>query len=328
MELVLQKGLKHQQDAVNAISEVFTGVEITPPNAFFENPGFSLADPSLIGNIKELQKNLPVEYRSKRRSSEYLNLDIKMETGTGKTYVYTQAIYALHNQYGFNKFIIAVPSLAIKAGTAQFLKDPYVKRHFSDVCNYGTEIELGILEAQTRKKNRRSYFPSAVADFVKGSNMNSKKIYVLLVNMQLLAVRKNGMLSRDDYDYGVEGFYRPLDALRSTRPIVIIDEPHRFDRGQKSFQVITDELKPQSIIRFGATFPEISSGRGRNKVTVKDYENLLYDLNACQSFNQNLIKGVTKEHFEPASKLEEKVKITSMSLETLWQLFTMLLREL
>ena len=92
MELVLQKGLKHQQDAVNAISEVFTGVEITPPNAFFENPGFSLADPSLIGNIKELQKNLPVEYRSKRRSSEYLNLDIKMETGTGKTYVYTQAI--------------------------------------------------------------------------------------------------------------------------------------------------------------------------------------------------------------------------------------------
>ena len=313
MELVLQKGLKHQQDAVNAISEVFTGVEITPPNAFFENPGFSLADPSLIGNIKELQKNLPVEYRSKRRSSEYLNLDIKMETGTGKTYVYTQAIYALHNQYGFNKFIIAVPSLAIKAGTAQFLKDPYVKRHFSDVCNYGTEIELGILEAQTRKKNRRSYFPSAVADFVKGSNMNSKKIYVLLVNMQLLAVRKNGMLSRDDYDYGVEGFYRPLDALRSTRPIVIIDEPHRFDRGQKSFQVITDELKPQSIIRFGATFPEISSGRGRNKVTVKDYENLLYDLNACQSFNQNLIKGVTKEHFEPASKLEEKVKITSVS---------------
>ena len=313
MELVLQKGLKHQQDAVNAISEVFTGVEITPPNAFFENPGFSLADPSLIGNIKELQKNLPVEYRSKRRSSEYLNLDIKMETGTGKTYVYTQAIYALHSEYVFNTFIIAVPSLAIKAGTAQCLKDRYLKRHFSDVFNYDTEIELGILEAQTRKKNRRSYFPSAVADFVKGSNMNSKKIYVLLVNMQLLAVRKNGMLSRDDYDYGVEGFYRPLDALRSTRPIVIIDEPHRFDRGQKSFQVITDELKPQSIIRFGATFPEISSGRGRNKVTVKDYENLLYDLNACQSFNQNLIKGVTKEHFEPASKLEEKVKITSVS---------------
>lgn len=313
MELILQKGLTHQQDAVDAICEVLSGVEITPPVAFFENPRFSLADPNLIGNIKELQKNLPVEYRSGRSSTDYLNLDIKMETGTGKTYVYTQAIYELHKRYGFNKFIIAVPSLAIKAGTAQFLKDAYVRRHFSDVCNYGTEIELGVLEAQTKSKNRRSYFPSAVADFVKGSNMNSKKIYVLLVNMQLLAVRKNGMLSRDDYDYGVEGFYRPLDALASTRPIVIIDEPHRFGREQKSFRVIVDELKPQSIIRFGATFPEISSGRGRNRIAIKDYENLLYDLNACQSFNQNLIKGVIKEHFEPASKLEEKVKITSVN---------------
>ena len=312
MELILQKGLEHQQNAVDAICEVFSGVEIAPPNAFFENPRFSLADPNLIANIKELQKNLPVEYRSGRGPSPYLNLDIKMETGTGKTYVYTHAIYELHKRYGFNKFVIAVPSLPIKAGAAQFLKDLYVKRHFSDVCNYGTEIELGVLEAQTRKKNARSYFPSAVADFVRGSNMNSKKIYVLLVNMQLLAVRKNGMLSRDDYDYGVEGFYRPLDALRATRPIVIIDEPHRFDRGQKSFRVIIDELKPQCIIRFGATFPEVSSGRGKNRITVKDYENLLYDLNACQSFNQNLIKGVTKEHFEPASRLEEKVKITSV----------------
>ena len=131
--------------------------------------------------------------------------------------------------------------------------------------------------------------------------------------MQLLVVRKNGLLSRDDYDYGVEGFYRPFDAIKATRPFVIIDEPHRFSRDQKAFKVITEEIKPQGVIRFGATFPETSTGRGKNKVIVKDYENLLYDLNACESFNQNLIKGVTKEHFEPVSKREEKVKITSIS---------------
>lgn len=128
--------------------------------------------------------------------------------------------------------------------------------------------------------------------------------------MQLLTNGK--MLTRDDYDYGVEGFYRPFNAIASTKPIVIIDEPHRFSRDQKAFKVILDEIKPQSIIRFGATFPETTTGRGKNKITIKDYQNLLYDLNACASFNQGLIKGVAKEHFEPVSKKEEKVKITSI----------------
>ena len=153
-------------------------------------------------------------------------------------------------------------------------------------------MEVGVLDAPKAKKKGRLYFPSVVSDFVKGSCQNKKKIYVLLVNMQLLAVRANGMLSRDDYGYGAEGFYRPFDALRATKPIVLIDEPHRFSREQKSYKVITDEIKPQCVIRFGATFPETTTGRGANKVKVKDYQNLLYDLNACASFNQGLIKGV------------------------------------
>ena len=312
MELILQKNLPHQQRAVDAINKVFDGVDIIKPRQFFENPIINLSDSRISQNIEEIQKSLPSEYRSSSPIGDVLNLDIKMETGTGKTYVYTKTIYELHKNYGFNKFIIAVPSLAIKAGTGQFLEDAYAKKHFTDVCGYGTEIEVGILESHKKKKGR-FFFPSVVSEFVKGSTQNSKKIYVLLVNMQLLAVRKNGMLSRDDYDSGVEGFFRPFDALGATKPIVIIDEPHRFSRDQKAFKVILDELKPQSIIRFGATFPETSTGRGKNRITVKDYQNLLYDLNACESFNQNLIKGVAKEHFEPVSKRQEKVKITSIN---------------
>ncbi len=68
--------------------------------------------------------------------------------------------------------------------------------------------------------------PSAVRDFVSGSCQNTNIIYVMLVNMQLLT--NGNMLARSDYDYLVEGFYRPFDALRATNPIVIIDEPHRF----------------------------------------------------------------------------------------------------
>lgn len=319
MELILQQGLPHQQKAIDAVCGALDGVTITPPVQFYENPQINLADRKLFANLRTLQDAVPAEYRSSAPVGTCLNLDIKMETGTGKTYVYTKTIFELHRLYGINKFIIAVPSLAIKAGTAQFMQDEYARRHFTDGCGYGTEIELGVLEAPKNKKKGRSYFPSVVSDFVKGSCQNTKKIYVLLVNMQLLTSnskrngRDAGLLWRDDYDYGAEGFYRPFDALRSTKPVVIIDEPHRFSRGQKAFQVIMDEIQPQCIIRYGATFPEIITGRGRNKITVKDYQNLLYDLNACESFNQGLIKGVAKEHFNPLSKQEEKVKILSIA---------------
>lgn len=310
MELILQQELPHQQKAIDAICKVFDGVRIKPITQFYENPTIDLSDSTIAGNIKELQRDIHPEYRSSAPIGKYLNLDIKMETGTGKTYVYTKTIFELNKRYGINKFIIAVPSLAIKAGTGQFLLDNYARRHFKDGCGYGTEIEVGILESPKNTKKGRSYFPSVVSDFVKGSCRNTKKIYVLLVNMQLLTNAK--VLSKDNYDYGPEGFYRPFDAIKATHPFVIIDEPHRFSRDQKAYKVIEDEIKPQCVIRFGATFPEITFGKGKNKITQKDYQNLLYDLDACKSFNQGLIKGVAKEHFEPISKREEKVKITSI----------------
>lgn len=310
MELRLQRGLPHQQKAVEKISAVFNGVQIEPPKQYFENPTVALTDNKIKHNIANIQDNLPVEQRT--HIENCLNLDIKMETGTGKTYVQTHMIYELHKRYGINKFIIAVPSLAIKAGTSHFLQDEYAKKHFTNIHGYGTEIEVGVLEAPKVRKKGRSSFPSVVSDFVRGSSQNTKKIHVLLVNMQLLTIRKNGLLNRDDYDYGAEGFYRPFDALKATKPFVIIDEPHRFSRDQKAYQVIENEIKPQSIIRFGATFPDKTIGSGKKKNTIKDYHNLLYDLNACQSFNLSLIKGVAKEHFEPISKQAEKVKITTV----------------
>lgn len=319
MELILQQNLPHQVKAIDAICDSLKGVMITPPVQFYENPKINLSDAKLVANINALQKDIPVEYRSSQPIGDCLNLDIKMETGTGKTYVYTKTIFELHKRYGLNKFIIVVPSLAIKSGTAQFIGDEYSRRHFCDGCGYSAEIELGVLEAPKKKKKGRSYFPSVVSDYIKGSCQNTKKIYVLLVNMQLITSnqkrngRDNGLLWRDDYDYGAEGFYRPFDALRATNPVVIIDEPHRFSRNQKAYKTIMEEIKPQCIIRYGATFPETTSGRGKNKVTIKDYQNLLYDLNACVSFNQGLIKGIAKEHFEPISKREEKVKILKIT---------------
>lgn len=315
MELILQSSLPHQQKAVDAVADVFKDTWVKSPVHYYSNPEITIFKDGIGDNIRNIQglNKIPHEYGGYTHEPTYLNLDIKMETGTGKTYVYVQTMFELHKRYGINKFIVAVPTLPIKAGARQFMEDEYVKRHFRDVCGYDAEIDLLTLEPPKKKKKGRQYFPTAVSEFVKGSCQDTKKIFVLLVNMQLLKDAKNYILSRDDYGNVVEGFYRPYNALKATRPFVIIDEPHKFSREQKAFGIIQKEIAPQCIIRFGATFPEVSIGKGKNKKTIKDYQNLLYDLNACQSFNQGLIKGVAKEHFEPTSQKNEKIKLLSVT---------------
>lgn len=315
MELILQSSLPHQQKAVDAVADVFKDTWVKSPVHYYSNPEITIFKDGVGDNIRSIQatNKIPHEYGGYTHEPICLNLDIKMETGTGKTYVYVQTMFELHKRYGINKFIVAVPTLPIKAGARQFMEDEYVKRHFRDVCRYDAEIDLLTLEPPKKKKKGRQYFPTAVSEFVKGSCQDTRKIFVLLVNMQLLKDAKNYILSRDDYGNVVEGFYRPYNALKATRPFVIIDEPHKFSREQKAFGIIRTEIAPQCIIRFGATFPEVTIGKGKNKQIIKDYLNLLYDLNACQSFNQGLIKGVAKEHFEPTSQKNEKIKLLSVT---------------
>ena len=315
MELILQSSLPHQQKAVEAVADVFKDTWVKSPVHYYSNPEITIFKDGVGDNIRNIQgvNKIPHEYGGYTHEPTCLNLDIKMETGTGKTYVYVQTMFDLHKRYGINKFIVAVPTLPIKAGARQFMEDEYVKRHFRDVCGYDAEIDLLTLEPPKKKKKGKQYFPAAVSEFVKGSCQDTRKIFVLLVNMQLLKDAKNYILSRDDYGNVVEGFYRPYNALKATRPFVIIDEPHKFSREQKAFGIIQTEIAPQCIIRFGATFPEVTVGKGKNKQIIKDYLNLLYDLNACQSFNQGLIKGVAKEHFEPTSQKNEKIKLLSVT---------------
>lgn len=314
MELKLESGLEHQMLAVDAISEVFKMVEIDQEVANSSNPIVNLDSRQLGANMRAVQRNerqnVALKFRTDQPVGNTLCLDIKMETGTGKTYVYTHTIFELHKLYGINKFIIAVPSIPIKAGTGAFLNETYARAHFKNTLGYDAEISLGVLEAEKKQQKGRKYFPSVVRNFVEGSRQNTNKIYVLLVNRSLLTNGK--MLTRNDYDVTVADYARPFDALRATHPFVIIDEPHTFSRDQKAYKVIMQELAPQCIIRFGATFPMTTIGKGKKKMVVRDYEHLLYDLNAQRSFASNLIKGVMKEHFEPANNSNEKVKLLSI----------------
>lgn len=313
MELILQNNLPHQQLPVEAVGDALKEVNWQQPKDFYANPQMSWTRSQLYTPIMDVKKRLVPFLPPKLQEPEEdgpLNLDIKMETGTGKTYVYTKTIFELHERYRLNKFIVCVPSLPIKAGAEQFISDLYVQRHFHDACGYHCELEVGVLEAAKPKKGKR-YFPGVVRDFVEGSCQQRNKIYVLLLNMALLTNAQ--ILKRDDYDFGVLGYYRPFDALRATRPVVIIDEPHRFSRSQSAYSQILKELQPQLILRYGATFPEISVGKGKGRHVTKDYLNLLYDLNACEAFSQNLIKGVAKEHFELEGQQRERIVIKEIN---------------
>ena len=152
LELILERELDHQKKAVDALISALDGISMVKPRLSYENPSFDRKELRLIHNIAEVQKGIRADYRGCQDDGDYLNLDVKMETGTGKTYVYTQTIYEMHKKFGFNKFIIAVPSLPIKAGTSQFIADSYVKHHFSDACGYNADIELGVLESPKKKK--------------------------------------------------------------------------------------------------------------------------------------------------------------------------------
>ncbi|GAB3341913.1 type III restriction-modification system endonuclease [Larkinella ripae] len=315
MELILKNDLPHQVTAFTAIANALSAELIQKNTLYYQNPILELDPQSLMANLAKVQKDnaIPSEYKAKNEIGKYLNLDVKMETGTGKTYVYTTAMFELHKRYGINKFIVIVPTLPIKAGAKQFMQDGYTKRHFKDQCGFGTELDVLVLEA-TKKKKGKNFFPSVVREFVTGSSQNTNKIYVLLTNMNLLG--GTSKILTDNYDYGVEGFYKPIEGIRATKPFVIIDEPHRFSKSQKTWEFIEKEICPQVIIRLGATFPDIEIGRGRNKTKQKDYHNLLYDLNSFQAFNQNLIKGIAKEHFEPISRKPIKVKLIGVQSKT------------
>lgn len=322
MELKLENNLLHQLMPVEGVAAVVEDSIQEAPKASNQNPllKYQLSGAALMA-VRERANIL--DKATKQRVTHYMLtdkinslphhclLDIKMETGTGKTYVYTRTMFELHKRCGINKFIIAVPTLPIKAGTASFLQEPEVERHFKNVCHYNAEIELCLLEPSKTKKKGRQNMPSAVGHFFYGTHHVKNKIYVLLLNTQLLTNGK--LLTRDDYDQMLGDFHRPVDAIADTRPVLIIDEPHRMERGSKSYMALIENFRPQLVLRYGATFPEITVGKGKNKHSVKDYQELIYELNAADSFNKGLIKGVAKEHLElpGGKKADKKVKVLS-----------------
>ena len=288
-----EKNLNHQSHAVDSTNAVFENISLVQPTEAdknYINPAFDfLSDWAYPQNLRAVQESNDIDEKIKRNSNI---IDIMMETGTGKTYTYTKTIFELNKNYGIFKFIIVVPTLSIKAGTIDFLKSDSSREHFKE--QYGKTLHLHIVESQKNSKSKKSYIPPAVSSFVNAGNFEKNSIQVMIINAGMI----NSETMQKSFDKGLFDKYTvPFDAVAATKPFMIIDEPHKFGQGNKTWENI-QKMKPQFILRYGATFPDkeisvrnVLTGKPE-KQTTKDYHNLIYQLTAIDSFNNNLVKGV------------------------------------
>ena len=294
----LERGLKHQDDAVNSIVRVFENVNIEKTSSLTDNPIIDLESPSILKNIEKIQdnNNIPREMKSNVGVEDnYLNIDIKMETGTGKTFTQIKTIYELNDKYGFNKFIIVVPTLPIKAGTKQFIQSKDTKVFFEDEYK-GVEIELRLVESIQKKKGR-DYFPSVIREFVTSSNLNTKKIQVMLINSQLIT---NGKMLTKNYDTTIlDDLTNPSDAIKSTNPILIVDEPQKIGKLETYAKEGAEYL---STLGFSKKFCHTCEGLNRY-IPAEPREKESDILEVIDQFSGLILRRPEREAFTPKEAL-------------------------
>ncbi|MUU89686.1 DEAD/DEAH box helicase family protein [Helicobacter pylori] len=287
------KRLDYQEKCLNQILGVFKGIDLRDP----ENDAQRIANPVfeteaikdiLLENIEDLRSE-PKITQGSVGIEKSLNCDILMETGTGKTFCFLECVYALHKNYHLSKFIVLVPSNAIKLGV---LKSVEITREFFKSEYSNTHLE--------------SY--EDVERFILASN---HKCCVLVMTFSAFNKEKNTInqscLENTNLFNGAKSY---MQALASIRPIVILDEPHRF-LGDKTKKYL-EQLNALITLRFGATFKD-------------DYHNLIYALDSKKAFDCALVKsisvasvGESDEYFlelKEANKKQNEATINYTNLE-------------
>ena len=210
-----------------------------------------------------LENLFAVQRRNGLKPSESLagpgiNLTIEMETGTGKTYTYVKTMYELNKRYGWSKFIIVVPSVAIREGVYKSLQT--TQEHFAN--EYGKKIRFFIYDSSPGGLTNVDHFASDSA------------INVMIINMQAFNSSKNKKI----IDKPLDTFRsrRPIDIIAKTNPILIIDEP----------QSVEGKQTKESLKKFNALFTL------RYSATHKEKYDMVYRLDAMDAYNQHLVKKI------------------------------------
>lgn len=228
-------------------------------DAGFKNADLVLSDTALLDNIQlvQRQQNLPVSSALVKTKIARVNLDVEMETGTGKTYCYIKTIFELNKLYGWSKFIIVVPSIAIREGVAKSLK--ITAEHF--------------LESY-QKKARFFIYNSKQLHHLESFSSDAG-INVMVINVQ--AFNATGRDNRRIYEE-LDDFQsrRPIDVISANRPILILDEPQKMEGG-KTLDALVN-FKPLMVLRYSATH--------------KTTHNKIHRLDALDAYNQKLVKKI------------------------------------
>ncbi len=227
--------------------------------AAFRNADFTLSDTALLENIRAVQQgqNLPISDALVKTKVAKVNLDVEMETGTGKTYCYIKTIFELNKQYGWSKFIIVVPSIAIREGVAKSLQ--ITSEHF----------------LETYQKKARFFIYNSKQLHHLESFSSDAGINVMVINVQAFAAR--GADNRRIYDV-LDDFQsrKPIDVISANRPILILDEPQKME-GVATLKSL-EEFKALMVLRYSATH--------------KTTHNKIHRLDALDAYNQKLVKKI------------------------------------
>src|SRR6266568_772557 len=291
MKLQFDAKQPYQIEAVSAVVDLFDGQPISQPDyatimQTFDTPLFGSVGQTELGignklavdaetilkNVQRVQErndldpdktHLPAIYDAS--SPAPLNFSVEMETGTGKTYVYLRTIFELSRKYGFKKFIIVVPSVAIREGVLKNLE--ITAEHFKALFN-NLEYEHFVYDA--KKVNRLRQFAL------------SNHVQILVINID--AFRKNFTGTEEEQKSNV--IYKendrlsgrqPIEFVQATNPIVIIDEPQSVDSTPKAQEAIR-ALNPLCTLRYSATH--------------KNPYNLVYKLDPIRAFELRLVKQI------------------------------------
>ncbi|MBQ3427769.1 MAG: DEAD/DEAH box helicase family protein [Clostridia bacterium] len=266
------KNQQFQTDAVNAVADLFRGQErlqstfeisdSSQMNLFGNEFGIgntlNIKTEDLCENLHEVQKrsNLPLTCDTTDDGEFDKSFCIEMETGTGKTYVYTKTIFELNKRYGLTKFIIVVPSIAIREGVSKSLD--ITKEHFENQYD----------NVPFRHFIYNSAKPSDVKTFATSSN-----IEIMIINIDAFK-RAETVINQESEKFNGE---TAMKYIQNTNPVVIIDEPQSVDNTDKAKEAISS-LNPLFILKYSATHRSVV--------------NLIYRLTPVDAYQMGLVKQI------------------------------------
>src|SRR3989344_8128078 len=264
MKFKFNKNLEHQTDAINAIVDVFdTGRNLMKVEESFTLRSASkiisneleVYPKSILENLQTIQKQNKIDSITETADGiSSMDFSIEMETGTGKTYVYLRTILDLNKKYGLKKFIILVPSVAIREGVLKTIEQ--TKDHFRELYNVGFNsfaYDSGKL--------------SQVREFAQGLDLQ-----IMIMTIQSFNSDTTVMKQTPDRFYGE----RPIDIVAETHPVIIMDEPQNMESELSKSAI--DDLKPICKLRYSATH--------------KNIHNLVYRLSPVDAYVNGLVKKV------------------------------------